>query len=64
MAATRYISRKHKMAYNLGSYPNFHKSGSIAGMKKNFYGKDALLVRCGSHIYNVSSNPEIYYAAK
>lgn len=31
----------------------FHKSGSIAGMKKQFYGKDALLVRCGSYIYNV-----------
>ena len=40
-------------------YPNFHKSGSIKGMK-NYYGKDALLVRCGSYIYNVSMNPAIY----
>lgn len=42
-------------------FPNFHKSGSISGMKKAYYGRDALLVRCGSYIYNVSSAPEIYY---
>ncbi len=29
--------------------------------KKAYYGRDALLVRCGSYIYNVSSAPEIYY---
>jgi len=40
---------------------NFHKSGSIAGMKRLYYGKNALLVRCGRWIYNVSSEPEIYY---
>lgn len=34
-------------------YPNFHKSGSVRGMKKLYYGKDAMLVRCGSYIYNV-----------
>ena len=42
-------------------FPNFHKSGSIAGMKRLYYGKNALLVRCGRWIYNVSSEPEIYY---
>lgn len=42
-------------------FPNFHKSGSISGMKKAYYGRDALLVRCDSYIYNVSSAPEIYY---
>ena len=32
-------------------------------MKQLYYGKkkNALLVRCGSQIYNVSSEPEIYY---
>ena len=34
-------------------FPNFHKSGSVRGMKKFYYGKDALLVRCGDYIYNV-----------
>ena len=30
----------------ISRFPNFHKSGSIRGMKKLYYGKDALLVRC------------------
>jgi len=45
---------------NLSEFPNFHKSGSVIGMKEHYYGKDALLVKCGSYIYNVSSEPEIY----
>lgn len=46
---------------HIDDYPNFHKSGSIKGMKEKYYGKDALLVRCGSYIYNVTRNPGIYY---
>ena len=38
-------------------------TGSITGMKKMFYGKDALLVRCGSWIYNVPKEPMIYQIA-
>lgn len=50
---------------NISSYPGFSSTGSIKGMKKQFYGKDALLVRCGSYIYNVTLNPDIYnYYAK
>jgi hypothetical protein len=49
---------------DLSVFTNFHKSGSVRGMKKLFYGKDALLVQCGSYIYNVSSCPEIYGYAK
>lgn len=41
-----------------GRFPSFHKSGSIIGMKKLYYGKDALLVRCGDYIYKVTQ--EIY----
>jgi len=48
-------------AYRFTSYPSFSCTGSIRGMKKQFYGKDALLVRCGQYIYNVSSNPELYW---
>ena len=49
---------------HISDYPNFHKSGSIAGMKKQYYGENALLVKCGNYIYNVTSNPGIYYSAK
>ena len=45
----------------LTEYPNFHKSGSIIGMKKKYYGQYCLLVKCGNFIYNVSSNPHIYH---
>lgn len=45
----------------LSEFPNFHRTGSITGMKKLYYGKGALLVRSGSYIYNVTSEPDIYY---
>lgn len=45
----------------ISRFPNFHKTGNIIGMKKLYYGRNALLVRCDNWIYNVSSEPEIYY---
>lgn len=44
----------------LENCPNFHYTGSITGMKKKYYGKNALLVRHGSYIYNVTDYPIIY----
>ena len=44
-------------------FPNFHKSGSIRGMKHFCYGEKCLLVQCGNYIYNVSSEPRIYHQA-
>lgn len=61
MARVRYMNKHQKQAYNLERYPNFSASGSVAGMKKLYYGENALLVRSGSYIYNVPS--EIYCAA-
>lgn len=49
---------------NISRFPNFHCSGSIIGMKQKFYGRNALLVRCGSYIYNVTSEPTVYEQAK
>lgn len=46
---------------HIEKFQNFHFTGSVAGMKKLYYGKQALLVRCGDFIYNVSSEPGIYY---
>jgi len=40
--------------------PNFHRTGSIIGMKKMYYGMDSLLVKSGSYIYNVSAYPDIW----
>jgi hypothetical protein len=43
---------------NLSAFPNFHANGSIIGMKKMYYGKDALLIRSGNYIYKVTK--EVY----
>lgn len=58
---TKTLDRREGERVKIDRFPNFHRTGSIAGMKKLYYGKNALLVRCGSWIYNVSSKPEIYY---
>lgn len=55
----KYLSVKKSV--DLSRFPSFHYTGNIAGMKKYFYGKDCLLVRSGKFIYNVSSDPAIYY---
>lgn len=57
MAKTKHAK---KDCPNLSEFPNFSATGSIKGMKKLYYGKDALLIRRGAFIYNVSSNPAIY----
>lgn len=38
---------------NLSQFPNFHKTGSIEGMRNLYYGRDALLVKSGDYIYHV-----------
>lgn len=58
------VKQFNSSAYNckkLSEFPNFSKSGSITGMKKLYYGRNALLVRCGGYIYNVTSKPGIYH---
>lgn len=60
----RYLSISRGKAIHIETFPNFHASGSIKGMKNMFYGENALLVRCGNYIYNVTENPSIYYSAR
>lgn len=50
--------RKGKIV-NLMNYPYFHKSQSVIKMRK-LYGKNALFLRCGENIFNLSSNPELF----
>lgn len=57
----KHLTKKEGEELNISQFPNFHKSGSIKGMKKQFYGKDALLIRCGDYIYyvgNLAKNTE------
>ena len=52
------VAKSEQMGLDLSIFPNFHKSGSIKGIKKIYYGQDALLLRCGNYIYKVTD--EIY----
>ena len=36
-------------------FPNFGPNGSVTGMRKLYYGDDALLVKCGAYVYKVDS---------
>lgn len=59
---TRYLKVAVGKQVGIDQYPSFSASGSIKGMKRKYYGEDALLVRCGSYIYKVPE--EIYNQAK
>ena len=48
-------------APRFAGFPSFSATGSILGMKRLYYGADALLVRCGQYIYNVTAKPELYW---
>lgn len=56
MARVKYMCKEEKERFNLSDYPNFGPYGNVAGMKKLYYGKDALLVRCGAYVYHVPAS--------
>lgn len=62
MSRVKYMNKEQKQQYNLSQYPNFSVTGNIYGMKKKYYGMDALLLRSGSWIYHVPA--DVYAAAK
>lgn len=64
MVRVKYLDVKTAKRVNIDRFPNFSASGSIKGMKEKYYGKNALLVRSGNFIYNVSSAPKIYDMAE
>lgn len=53
---TKTLPAKDCDKFNLSLYPNFSKNGSIKGMKALYYGKNAMLVKCGNYIYNVPAS--------
>ena len=63
MARVKTLNKQDGAFVGIDNYPNFSASGSVKGMKNMYYGKDALLVKCGGYIYNVSASPEIYMMA-
>ena len=41
------LTKDQGKRFDICRFPNFHKTGSVKCMKSLYYGKDALLVRCG-----------------
>lgn len=64
MARMKRLSVEDGQRLNISCLPNFLKSGNVKGMKKLFYGENALLVKCGDFIYNCTAEPNIYELAK
>lgn len=60
----KYLPVKKGERLNIDRFPNFDRTGSITGMRNLYYGRNALLVRCGNYIYNVSQEPSIYEDAQ
>jgi len=60
MSKTIYASKRKlkAMRISLDGYPSAGPNPSIKGMKKLFWGKDALVVKTGAYIYKV---PEDVY---
>jgi len=56
MPAKRMLTRHVGL---LDNFPNIDISGSLKGMKKLFWGKSALVVRCGGYYYKVTG--EVYF---
>ena len=63
MMKTKYLKVADGKKLGISRAPSFAANGSIKGMKEKYYGKDALLVRCGSWIYDCSGEPNIYHQA-
>lgn len=44
------LTKEQGERLDISRFPNFHKTGSVKGMKNFYYDKKALLVRCGDYI--------------
>lgn len=61
---TRTLPKGSSFQDRLSECPSIHRTGSVTGMKEKYWGKNALCVRCGDYIYNVTQYPEIYAMAE
>jgi len=53
---TRYLSVKNPHATKLESFPSAGPNPKITGMRNFFWGKDAMLIKSGQYVYDVSNN--------
>lgn len=58
------VARARQLGINLDAFPNQGPNPSVIGMRNRYWGEHAMLVRQGEYVYNVTSRPDVYYAAK
>lgn len=57
---TLYMTKENAKKHDLSRFPNAGPGASISGMKKQFWGENALVIKSGQYIYNVDSS--VYYS--
>lgn len=60
----KYISTKSPFAGRLENFPNAGPNPNIQGMRNLYWGKDALVIKCGAYAYNISRDPAFFTNAK
>jgi hypothetical protein len=63
MAVVRYLKIRLAKRLNIEDCPSIPMTSSVRDAKRCFWGADALLVRSGLRVFNVSAKPEIYEVA-
>lgn len=53
---TKYLRVEDGRKLGIERFPSFSANGSIRGMKKLYYGENALLVKSGNYIYKVDED--------
>lgn len=48
-----YVKKEHYNTLRLDRFPSAGPNANIVGMKNHYWGKDALVVKCGQYIYKV-----------
>jgi len=65
MPRVRYIHPLDAVKFDLHhNFPNFPIHAPLVDMKRKFNNEKALCVRTGHHIFDVSTQPDIYRQAK
>lgn len=55
----KYVSTRHYYRLRLYNFPSAGPGANVAGVRKQYWGNEALIIKCGSYIYKVDA--ETFY---
>ena len=50
---TIYVKKKHYNTLRLDRFPSAGPNAVVSGMKEKYWGRNALVLKCGQYVYNV-----------